>query len=78
MLVARADLTIEGPGFSVHVHGDGPVLIADVHGGLHDAARAAGRLPGTIRFARELSRTLRAAELRLEVRVRGRTFARLG
>jgi len=78
MLVGRADFTIEGPGFAMHVHGDGPVLIADVRGGLRNAAHAVGRMPGIFRFARKLSRSLRAADLRLEVRVAGRTFVRLG
>ncbi len=78
MLAARADLTLTGPGVAVHVHGDGPVLVADVGGDVRAAARAIRDIAGLVRSARTASRALRASGLRVEVRVGGRTIVRLG
>ncbi len=78
MLAARADLRIDGPGVGVHLHGDGPVLVADVRLHRRRIVRALGSVPAAIRAARALARPLRAAGLRVELRIAGRTFARLG
>ena len=78
MLAARADLTIDGPGVRVHVHGDGPLLAADVRGGLRLVALATANLVRIVRVRPKLSRSLRRAGLRMDVRIKGRTFMRLG
>lgn len=78
MLAVRADLALDGPGVSVRVHGDGPVLIADVRGDRRAVARTLRDIPGLIRGARTLSRALRVTGVRLAVRVGGRTILRLG
>ena len=78
MLAARADFTIEGPGVRVHVHGDGPTLVADMRGDLRAAARAVGNIPHIVRLIKTLSQTLRLSGLRVNVRVGGRIVMWLG
>ncbi len=78
MLAARADLTIEGPGVGVRVHGDGLLLVADLRGGFRLVALAAASIVRIVRVQPKLSRSLRRAGLRIEVRIKGRTFMRLG
>ena len=78
MLAAQADLTIEGPDVAVHVHGDGPILFADVSGGFRLVVRAVASLLRAIGFVRKLSRSLHTVGLRMEVRFKGWTVMRLG
>jgi hypothetical protein len=78
MLAARADLTIDGPGVAMHVHGDGTVLVADVRGGFRLVVLVATSFMRIIRFRRTVSRSLRKAGLRMEVRIKSWTFMRLG
>ena len=78
MLTAQADLRIVGPGVSVHLHGDGTVLTADVEGDVRAAVRAIGQVRTAVRVSRELSRLVRSAGVRIDVRVRGRRIARIG
>lgn len=78
MLDAHADLTIEGPGIRVRVHGTGRRLVADVAGIGRDSVRLMRSLPEAIRLARGVSRVLRAGGFQIAVRVGGRTVAQLG
>ena len=78
MLAAQADFVVDGPDVSVHVHGDGPVLFADLRGGVRLFLRIVVNAPRVRRFARELSRSLQAAHLRIDVRFKGWTIMRLG
>ncbi len=78
MLAARADLTIDGPGVRVHVHADGPLLVADVRGGFRLVALAAANIARIVRIRPKLSHWLSRAGLRIEARIKGWTFMRLG
>ncbi len=77
MIAARADFTIDGPGVTIHVHGDGTTLVADVRGDIRNA-RVIRRILELIRNGRAISRTLRRSGMCLDVRVGGRTVARFG
>jgi hypothetical protein len=78
MGAARADLTIDGPGVRMHLHGDGPLLVADVRGGFRLVALAAANIVRIVRFQPKLSHSLRQAGLRVEVRLKGTTVMRFG
>ena len=71
---------IDGPGIAIHVHGDGARFIADVRSAPGDGAQAMTALPliRSIRSLRAVSRSLRKANLRVDVRVARRTVFRLG
>ncbi len=77
MLAARLDLALTGPGLAVHVHGESPTFVADIHirrsvlVRLPDVLRTLGRV-------RRLSKALRAHHLRVNVRIGGREVGRLG
>ena len=78
MIEASAMLAVRGPGAWITVYGTGRVLVADVGGNavaVLSALRHAGAL---VRGSRRMSRLLRRAGLRVDVRVARTTIARLG
>jgi hypothetical protein len=75
---AHADLTIDGPGITVHVHGDGAALFADVRCDVRNPLRVLRTLFTGLRLVRPSTRVLRQAGMTVTVRIGRRRIATLG
>ncbi|GAC1454095.1 MAG: hypothetical protein PVSMB8_12760 [Vulcanimicrobiaceae bacterium] len=78
MIEASAMLAVSGPGVSINVYGSGRVLVADVRGDAVALISLMRHAAPLVRGSRRVSRLLRRAGLRVDVRIARATVARLG